>query len=217
MICPALANNVWIEYRVDTTYDNYLNNWYDDMNFMCEDKQKIDTINSVFFAGFAIGGGVLSSFPDRIGRKTSMLISGSLHLLTQYIIMFSHVYQTRVIGFFLLGFFQIKNGVSIMWTIELLENRHRNDVICWLNGFDGFTLAMTAFWLVFINKSWWSFFLSFTLLSTVSFVVLMMFAPESPKWLLILDRKEEAIKAFNQIGHINHSQVTIPDHQEFHE
>lgn len=192
-----MGNNTWIEFKVDKNYTNYLDNWYTEMNFMCEPKQKIDTINSVFFAGFAIGGAVLSHFPDRIGRKTSLMIAGSIHLITQYIIMFSTAYQTRLIGFFLLGLFQIKNGVSIMYTIELLEDKHRNDIICWLNGYDGFTLAITAFWFLYINASWWSFFLTLTLLSTVCFVILMTFAPESPKWLLILDRKQEAVEAFN--------------------
>jgi hypothetical protein len=42
-----------------------------------------------------------------------------------------------------------------------------------------------------------------TSIGTLSFLIVLLLVPESPKWLLINGRKQEAVEALNKIAKIN--------------
>jgi len=54
-----------------------------------------------------------------------------------------------------------------------------------------------------------------TALGSFSFVLTMAIVPESPKWLLIQGKREEAIKALNWIGRINGTKTPISESATF--
>ena len=61
------------EYQVDKSYEYYLNNWYVEMDLMCESPTAISFMYMQYFIG-AMAGGLLSALPDRIGRKKSVIL-----------------------------------------------------------------------------------------------------------------------------------------------
>ena len=78
-----------------------------------------------------------------------------------------------------------------------------------MNAFDTLTLLVVCLYFT-AYKDWLPLYLSLSVLGAVSYLVLMVFVPESPKWLLLKGRQEEAISAFNKIAAINRTPNRIP-------
>ena len=68
-------------YIVDTNYDYYLNNWYIEMDLMCQSSTKIAFMFTMYFVGNVVGG-CLAFLPDRIGRKNSVIFGLIISLIT---------------------------------------------------------------------------------------------------------------------------------------
>ena len=73
--------NLPFSYIVDTSYDYYLNNWYIEMDLMCETSTKIAFMFTMYFVGNVVGG-CLAFLPDRIGRKNSVIFGLIISLIT---------------------------------------------------------------------------------------------------------------------------------------
>lgn len=79
-VCQAISEGSeasQIDYRLDTTYKNYVVNWYSQMNLGCMSSTAGAQIICYFFLA-SIFIGLLAFIPDRIGRKKTVL--GSLFL-----------------------------------------------------------------------------------------------------------------------------------------
>jgi len=50
------------------------------MDFVCTPQAKIDMLASIYMIGVGIGAFTLSWLPDKYGRKTTLLITGTLHV-----------------------------------------------------------------------------------------------------------------------------------------
>jgi len=79
-ICPRLNQGQFVEYKVDTSYEYYLNNWYVEMDFVCAETTKIDLMASIYMIGVGIGAFTLSWLPDKHGRRMTLLLTGTLHI-----------------------------------------------------------------------------------------------------------------------------------------
>ena len=73
-ICAARESGepLSFSYKVDMNYDYYLNNWYVEMDLMCTSSTKISLMYMQYFVGTIIGG-LLTTIPDRIGRRKSVI------------------------------------------------------------------------------------------------------------------------------------------------
>jgi len=81
-ICPVLDSGMAtsLEYQVDTSYEYYLNNWYVQMDLVCANKVKTNSMISIHYIFYGIAGLLMFSMPDRIGRKPTMILTFSLHV-----------------------------------------------------------------------------------------------------------------------------------------
>lgn len=79
MICELRQNGGFVQYKQDTSYEFYLENWYAQMDMMCMSFSEIGFIFTLYYIGFGIGG-VLFPMPDRIGRRKTLLIAGFAHV-----------------------------------------------------------------------------------------------------------------------------------------
>ena len=62
-----------MDFKVDTTYEYYLKNWYLEMPDMkCMSPHIIGIMVTLYFLGYALNG-VFSILPDQIGRKKTTL------------------------------------------------------------------------------------------------------------------------------------------------
>ena len=88
-ICPAIEDGIEsMEYKVDTSYAYYLNNWYVQMDFVCTNKVNINSMISFQYIVFGIAGLLFFAMPDNFGRRTTMNIWFGVHVAAQILILF---------------------------------------------------------------------------------------------------------------------------------
>ena len=175
------------------------------MDLTCESRTSINYMVTSYFLAYGLAGLFLFSLPDKWGRWKTMAVFGTIHVICQFTIVLVPVYSVRLAGFALMGFCQLKNNMCYVWLFELLESKHKSMAVGFLNAVDTITLTISTLYYLYWNKNWYYLCFTFTLIGTVSHLYMILFAPESPKWLLANNRKPEAISAFNRIGKLNFS------------
>jgi MFS family permease len=159
------------------------------MNWECFPKAKIALLISIMFIGAAVGGLALSSLPDRIGRKKTLMIIGSLHLGAQFGLLYGNDYTTRMICFGLLGFFFVKNSSVYNWMFELTEEKYK-PISCGVMGmWDCSNGLILGLYFIFVKPSAEPMLTALTFLGLICFSLQILLIPESPKFLLINGRK----------------------------
>ena len=68
---------------------------------------------------------------------------------------------------------------------------------------------------MYVGNDWYPLILGYTILGVVSFILITFLCPESPKWLLLQGRTDEAIKSLNYIAWFNRSKERIPQNTKF--
>ena len=204
VICPALDDpSSSIEYRVDESYDYYLNNWYVQMDLVCTSKIRTNSMISFMYVAFGVAGILLFAMPDRRGRKFTMVLFYAIHLAAQYLILFYPDFWARLLGLVLYGVAQLKQSVVYVWATELAPSKNSTSVTVSLTCFDSGSLAFICIYFMFISKDWFPLMLFMTGLSTVAFLFMAFALPESPIWLINNGQTKEAVDVFNYIGKWN--------------
>ena len=115
-----------------------------------------------------------------------------------------------MIGLIFFGLTQIKNTVPYVYLVELVPAKYSTSMSAGMTSFDSATLAVVCLYFIFISRDWFPLFFAMTLLSTFSYLVIVVFVPESPIWLLNNGRTGDAIAALNSIGKFNGVGKQIP-------
>ena len=202
-ICPAVAAGAFVEYHVDTSYEYYFANWYGEMDLVCTPPATIAMMCTVYYVAFGIGGLFNFPVPDLIGRKKAMLLYGAISLGAQLTMLFSNSYWVRLVCFVVIGFVCIKNAVSYVWVFELVETKHKGTVCSVVSMFDEMTPLIFCCYIKFVNKDWFPLVAGMTFAGVVALFLAVVVVPESPKFLLINGKTEEAIAALNRIAGLN--------------
>jgi hypothetical protein len=126
-------------------------------------------------------------------------------------------YWVRLFMFVLMGLAQLKTNVCYSWLFSLVHSSNKASVCSFLNAFDTITLAVSCFYFQFISREWYGLYLTMTIIGTISYFILVLVIPESPRWLLVQGREQDAIKAFNTIAKLNFSKNRIPLQAQFAE
>lgn len=167
------------------------------MDWVCEPKNKLALLGTVYFIACFCGGLVLVSVPDRIGRKPSFLIFSSIHALAQFVALYCTNYWVRVGAMGTMGFFFARNSVCFNWMFELISTEDQSMANAAINTWDAATgLVVCGFYLT-IERDWRPIYAMYSYLGLISLAVMAVLMPESPQWLLINGRKKEAIAALN--------------------
>jgi MFS family permease len=87
---------------VDKDHEEYIDNWYTQMNMVCMREAQVAMLLSVYFVGFAFSG-LFAGVADKFGRKKSLIFFASCHLVTITTIITANDYGTRLGLFFVLG------------------------------------------------------------------------------------------------------------------
>ena len=130
-ICNSKTSDELI-YKVDKSYDYYFNNWYVEMDLMCKTPMQIGFMVSVYFIGYSIGAS-LSFLPDTIGRKKSVVISLSISILCETVMLWVPDYNVRCVCFFITGLFQLQNSTSYQWLSESVASSYKSTIITIMN------------------------------------------------------------------------------------
>ena len=164
---------------------------------MCVSRSKISLIVTAYVFAFGLAGMLFVRLPDKWGRRKTQAIFGSIHILMQLFIIFIPVFYIRLICYAVMGACQLKNSGCYGWLYDLLETKHKAVASGFLTGFDSLSMTIIPLYFLYLNKNWFNLFFGLTVLSGISHFGMLYFSPESPKWLLIQNRRQEAISAFN--------------------
>ncbi|MED6185104.1 hypothetical protein PIB30_053791 [Stylosanthes scabra] len=167
---------------------------------------------SLFFLGCLAGGILLATLADSsFGRKNMLFYSCLFMSLSSLLAAFSiNIWMYSVIKF-LCGFARATIGTSaLVLTSELVGNRWRGQIsvvgfFCFTIGF----LSLPVMAYANINSSWRNLYMWTSIPSILYCLIVRFFVRESPRWLLVKGRKEEAAETLKYIASITQSNVTL--------
>lgn len=158
---------------------------------------------SLFFLGCLMGGLVLATLADSLlGRKNLLFLSCFVMSISTFFTTFSNNIWVYSALRFVTGFARATIGTcALVLSTELVGKRWRGQV--GVIGFFCFTLGFLSLpTIAYINKgsSWRTIYL-WTSIPTFFYSIIVHFlVHESPRWLLVQGRKEEAIQTLKGIN-----------------
>ena len=183
------------------------------MDLMCESSTKIAFMFTMYFVGNVVGG-CLAFLPDRIGRKNSVIFGLIMSLITQTVMLFVPTILVRSIGFFFIGFSNMKNSQSYVWASEVVPFNRRSKAFTLINVADALPPTITGLFYLLVSRNWFTIYFISVVIS-YSALLFAFICPNSPRWLLVNDKQDEAIQALNCIAKFNGSPVRISENTVF--
>ncbi|KAK7256999.1 hypothetical protein RIF29_30653 [Crotalaria pallida] len=165
-------------------------------NLQCSNSIITGLPASLFFMGCLLGGIVLATLADSsFGRKNMLFYSCLLMSLSSLLSSFSPNIWIYSAFKFLCGFGRATIGTSALVLVsELVGKKWRGQVSA--IGFIFFTFGFLSLPIVaYANRSssWRNLYLWTSIPSFFYCILVKLFAQESPRWLLVQGRKEEAL------------------------
>ncbi|XP_059454775.1 organic cation/carnitine transporter 3-like [Corylus avellana] len=164
---------------------------------------------SSFFMGCLVGGFVLATLADSsLGRKNMLFLTCLTMSLSSLLTIFSINIWIYSALRFVCGFFRSTIGTcSLVLATELVGKRWRGQVgvmgfFCFTLGF----LSLPAMAYMNIGLSWRYLYLYTSIPGIIYSALVRLFVRESPRWLFVRGREEEAMATLKSIA--NHSNLT---------
>ena len=102
----------------------------------------------------------------------------------------------RSIGFFFIGFSNMKNSQSYVWASEVVPFHRRSKAFTLINVADALPPTITGLFYLLVSHNWFTiYFISVVISYSALFFAFM--CPNSPSWLLVNGKQDEAIVALN--------------------
>ncbi|XP_062209288.1 organic cation/carnitine transporter 2-like [Phragmites australis] len=166
---------------------------------------------SSFFAGCLAGGFLLTTLADSLlGRKKMLFVSLVFMSIAGVLTAFAPNVWAYAALRFVSGFFRSMVGTcTLVLSTELVGKRWRDMVsvaafFCFTLGF----LSLPALAYAFRKASWRNMYFWMSVPCLCYSILLYFLVQESPRWLLVRGRKQDAIEALRQIVSLNGSSTT---------
>ncbi|KNA11480.1 hypothetical protein SOVF_134860 [Spinacia oleracea] len=168
---------------------------------------------SSFFIGCLIGGLVLATLADSwLGRKNLLMISTlAMSLSGIFTALFSKNIWIYAFLRFVSGFGRAAIGTcSLVLATEVVGKQWRGQVgvigfVCFSFGF----LSLPGIAFLTHGSSWRELYMWTSAPALIYCVLVFVFVRESPRWLLIRGRRQEAMDALKNIATLHQSQLTL--------
>ena len=180
-----------------------------------------------FIVGALLGGGALATLiagplADAWGRKYTIICSVFIFIIGVFLLLISHNFTLLFISRLIQGI-----GINILIIVCPLyisetikpEYRGRNMTLFQLSLTFGILLAYII-GLCFVKTDAWRSMFATVLIPAITIIILAIFAPESPRWLQLKERGQDAYKALlfsrteneaqNELKEIKESMVNQP-------
>ncbi|XP_020589722.1 organic cation/carnitine transporter 2-like [Phalaenopsis equestris] len=176
-----------------------------DFSLYCSSPVLLGLPTSSFYAGCFFGGLLLATIADsQLGRKNTLVLTTLLMSITSALTAMSPNIAVYAALRFASGLTRANIGTSaFVLSSELISLRHR-DVISILNFFFYTTGFLSLPAIAFLNRasSWRSLYLYTSIPCFFYSIILHFSMKESPRWLLVKGRTEEAIQTLKNLTFI---------------
>uniref|UniRef100_A0A4W3IUK6 Solute carrier family 22 member 5-like n=1 Tax=Callorhinchus milii TaxID=7868 RepID=A0A4W3IUK6_CALMI len=191
------------EYSTDRYISTIVTQW----DLVCDSNWKGPLCTSMFFIGVLCGSFLSGQLSDRYGRKNILFASMGVQAVFSLIQVASQSWEMFCVLFFLIGLGQISNYVAafVLGTELLCKSVRVAFGTLGLPMFYALGYMLLPFIAYYIRD--WSMLLLALSLPGLLYVPLWWFIPESPRWLLVQGRVEEAeviVKAVAKRNGITH-------------
>ncbi|XP_062087989.1 organic cation/carnitine transporter 3-like [Humulus lupulus] len=167
---------------------------------------------SAFFMGCLIGGLVLATLADSLlGRKKMLSLTCLAMAMSTFLTAFATNLWTYSVLRLISGFGRATIGTcALVLSTELVGKQWRGQVgvigfFCFTLGF----LSLPALAYLNIGSSWRNLYVWTSIPTILYSLVVHFFVLESPRWLFINGRKEEAVGTLKTMAEANHESLTM--------
>ena len=192
-----------------------MENWTQELDLTCAAPARITLPYMLYFIFFGVGGILTAPVIDRIGRLRSHWLFSTGHLLAQALCIFINNEIAHIIGYSMMGFFMGKNSLIFTWTFEFVTQRSKGCASTFILILDFCTPVIAGMFIMFVSRDWKMFMYPFFAIGALGFVIVSVLMPESPKWLLLQGRQEDAIRSLNFVARVNRSPSRIDQKANF--
>ncbi|KAG7164823.1 organic cation transporter 1-like [Homarus americanus] len=209
------GHNTFVIDNTTTTYCQYgwdydRRNWQETsvthFDWVCDQASTVTTIFSLAVAGNAVGTLLLSILADRVGRRPVFFLAASINFFFGVVNMYMPNWQFFAIARFLncFAFFSIYQMPYII-VVELSSEKLRGltAALSFVVGTLGMCCVSLCAWLL---ANWRSFGL-LCHIPSILFLLYWKFLPESPRWLLSVNRVKECEAIMTQVAITNGRRV----------
>ncbi|WP_160151521.1 sugar porter family MFS transporter [Microbulbifer sp. ALW1] len=175
--------------------------------------------------GAIIASFLAGSLADRFGRRTVLKLIAALYVVSAICSAFATTYFLLVLARFIGGLAFASLHIAPMYIAEVASARSRGRMVSinQLNIMLGFSAAYFANYLILqlsagdlpwvvalgIDVHTWRWMLGIEIVPALMYLALLYTIPESPRWLLLNDREQEARGIFSRLMSRNEVEVQI--------
>jgi len=165
----------------------------------------LGTVAALLTIGCLIGALFTGNFTEKYGRKNVMITTAVLYIISAIGCAFAGSSAILIIFRLLSGLAVGATSVVGPMYISEISPAHNRGKLVSMNQFVitfGILLAyITDYFLIGLGENSWRYMLAVpAIFGTAYLIFLITSLPESPRWLLSRNRKDEAVKIMNKIG-----------------
>lgn len=188
-----------------------IRSWTFDLKIICNVRELISFIGTVFFLGSVTGILVLSKFPDRYGRQRTFLIINFITFISLFQLLFLYSYGQLIISAFLLGIASINMTIGSIFINEIIEKEHSGIIMGITNAMFplGGIINTSA---LYLFGTWKIYLVTVLITSALCNILGLMYLVESPPWLLSNHHYKQFVSTIDYINHINKKPTLSEEH-----
>ncbi|XP_037543219.1 solute carrier family 22 member 4 [Nematolebias whitei] len=161
-------------------------------DLVCDNKWKVPFASSTLFVGYLLGSLISGQLSDRFGRKKVVFISLAAQSVSVLLQSFSQSWRIFCIMFLFVGASQISIYISAFVLGTELLSKTMRVLFTTLGAFLFYCIGyMTLPWIAYGIREWRTL-LAVLSATSVVYIPLWWFIPESPRWLITQGRAVEA-------------------------
>ncbi|XP_068187605.1 solute carrier family 22 member 4-like [Antennarius striatus] len=170
----------------------YQSNIVTEWDLVCDNQWKVPFASSTLFVGYLFGSLISGQFSDRFGRKKAVFFSLAAQCVSVLLQSFSQSWKMFCIMYLFVGASQISMYISAFVLGTELLSKTMRVIFATLGAFLYYCIGyMTLPWIAYFIREWRTF-LAVLSMTSVVYIPLWWFIPESPRWLVTQGRVEEA-------------------------